>query len=48
MVNYRKILSSRSLNYSQREIATNVHSSRSMITQVLSLASALKVNWLLP
>lgn len=45
MVNYREILRLHSLNYSQREIAASVHSSRSTIQQVLSLASALKISW---
>lgn len=47
MVNYREILRLHSLNYSQREIAASVHSSRSTIQQVLSLAAALKISWLL-
>lgn len=45
MVNYREILRLHSLNYSQREIAASVHSSRSTIQEVLNLASALKINW---
>ncbi|MCI5648335.1 MAG: IS21 family transposase [Lachnospiraceae bacterium] len=45
MVNYREILRLHSLNYSQREIAASVHSSRSTIQEVLSLASALKISW---
>ena len=45
MVNYREILRLHSLKYSQREIAACVHSSRSTIQQVLSLAAALKISW---
>ena len=45
MVNYREILRLHSLNYSQREIAASVHSSRSTIQEVLNLASALKISW---
>ena len=43
MVNYREILRLHSLKYSQREIAASVHSSRSTIQQVLSLADHLAI-----
>lgn len=45
MVNYREYLRLHSLNYSQREIAASVHSSRSTIQEVLSLSAALKISW---
>lgn len=45
MVNYREILRLHSLNYSQREICACVHSSRSTVQEVLSLAAALKICW---
>lgn len=35
MVNYREILRLDSLNYTQRQIAASVHSSRNTISEVL-------------
>ena len=40
MVNYREILRLDSLNYTQRQIAASVHSSRNTISEVLHLADA--------
>jgi len=45
MVNYREILRLKSLNYSQRQIASSVHSSRDTISEVLKLASANSLSW---
>ena len=45
MVNYREILRLHGLNYSQREICSCVHSSRSTVQEVLSLSAALKISW---
>jgi len=36
MVNYREILRLNSLNYTQRQIAASVHSSRNTIREVVS------------
>ena len=45
MVNYREILRLKSLNYSNVDIASSVHSSRNTIHEVLKLAELLKVKW---
>lgn len=45
MVNYREILRLHSLNYSQRAIASSVHSSRDKVGEVIALADALKIEW---
>lgn len=45
MVNYREILRLNSLNYSQRQIAASVHSSRNTISEVLHLADEIGLNW---
>ncbi|MGN0418015.1 hypothetical protein [Anaerostipes faecalis] len=45
MVNHREILSLNSLNYSQRQIATSVQSSRNTIGEVLHLADEIGLNW---
>lgn len=47
MVNYREILRLDSLNYTQRQIAASVHSSRNTISEVLHLADAKGLHWLL-
>ncbi|UYO61083.1 hypothetical protein LNN31_09815 [Acetobacterium wieringae] len=39
MVNYREILRLNSLNYTQRQIAASVHSSRNTIREVLEVAA---------
>ena len=45
MVNYREILRLNSLNYTQRQIAASVHSSRNTIREVLEVASKAGVEW---
>lgn len=45
MVNYREILRLTSLNYSQRQIASSVHSSRTTITEVQQLAHQVDISW---
>ncbi len=45
MVNYREILRLHSLGYSQRQIASSVHSSRNTIRDVLTLASSAGIKW---
>lgn len=45
MVNYREILRLNSLNYSQRQIAASVHSSRNTISEVLHLAETNGLSW---
>lgn len=45
MVDYREILRLKSLNYSNVDIASSVHSSRNTIHEVLKLAELLKVQW---
>lgn len=45
MVNYREILRLHSLGYSQRQIASSVHSSRHTIRDVLILASSVGIKW---
>lgn len=45
MVDYREILRLKSLNYSNVDIASSVHSSRNTIHEVLKLAELLKVTW---
>ena len=44
MVNYREILRLHSLKYSQREIASSVHSSRNTVSEVIALANALSIS----
>lgn len=48
MVNYREILRLRSLDYSQRQIASSVHSSRDTVSQVCRLATIHDLAWPLP
>jgi transposase len=45
MVNYREILRLDSLNYSQRQIAASVHSSRRTIKEVVDAASKAGIEW---
>ena len=45
MVNYREILRLSSLKYTQRQIASSVHSSRNTISEVLHLAEENGLNW---
>lgn len=45
MVNYREILRLHSLNYSQRQIAASVHSSRNTVSDVINLAQTNSLNW---
>lgn len=45
MVNYREILRLKSLNYSNVDIASSVHSSRNTIHEVLKLAELLNIKW---
>ena len=45
MVNYREILRLHSLNYTQRQIAASVHSSRNTISEVLHLAHENGLSW---
>lgn len=45
MVNYREILRLHSLKYPQRDIAASVHSSRSTVHEVISIASQLEISW---
>ena len=45
MVNYREILRLNSLNYTQRQIAASVHSSRNTIREVLEAASKAGIEW---
>ena len=45
MVNYREILRLNSLKYTQRQIATSVHSSRNTISEVVRLAEEKGLNW---
>lgn len=47
MVNYREILRLNSLKYTQRQIVASVHSSRNTISDVIHLAEANSLNWLL-
>ena len=46
MVNYREILRLNSLNYTQRQIAASVHSSRNTIREVLESATKAGIEWL--
>ena len=48
MVNYREILRLRSLDYSQRQVAASVSSSRSTISEVYQLADKAGLLWPLP
>ena len=48
MVNYREILRLCSLGYSQRQIASSVHSSRGTVSQVGRLATIHGLEWPLP
>lgn len=45
MVNYREILRLKSLDYTQRQIAASVHSSRNTIREVLNAASKNNIKW---
>ena len=45
MVNYREILRLHSLAYTQRQIASSVHSSRNTISEVLRLAESIGLSW---
>ena len=45
MVNYREILRLSSLDYTQRQIAASVHSSRNTIRDVLNAASKTGIEW---
>jgi len=45
MVNYREILRLKCLNYSQRQIASSVHSSRDTVSEVIKLANAHGLLW---
>ena len=45
MVNYREILRLNSLNYTQRQIAASVHSSRNTIREVLEAAAKAGIEW---
>lgn len=45
MVNYREILRLHSLDYSQTQIASSVHSSRNTIRDVLKMASLRQIHW---
>lgn len=45
MVDYREILRLKSLNYSNVNIASCVHSSRNTVSEVLSIAQALHIRW---
>lgn len=48
MVNYREIIRLRSLDYSQRQVAASVSSSRSTISEVYQLADRIGLSWPLP
>jgi transposase len=48
MVNYREILRLRSLGYSQRQVASSVHSSRDTVSSVFKLADIHELEWPLP
>ncbi|NLB55375.1 MAG: transposase [Lentisphaerae bacterium] len=48
MVNYREILRLRSLDYSQRQIASSVRSARDSVSQVCRLAAIHGLEWPLP
>ncbi|MEG6523337.1 IS21 family transposase [Desulfotomaculum sp. 1211_IL3151] len=48
MINYREILRLRSLDYSQRQIAASVRSSRDTVSQVFRLATIHGLSWPLP
>ena len=45
MVDYREILRLKSLNYSNVNIASCVHSSRNTVSEVLSISQALHLQW---
>lgn len=45
MVNYREILRLDSLDYSQHQIASSVHSSRNTIREVLQRAKKAGIQW---
>ena len=45
MVDYREILRLKSLNYSNVNIASCIHSSRTTVSEVLSIAQALQIRW---
>lgn len=48
MVNYREVLRLRSQDYSQRQVAASVHSSRSTISEIIKLADEKGIVWPLP
>lgn len=48
MANYREIIRLKSMEYSQRQIAASVHSSRDTISEVLTLADEKGLSWPLP
>ena len=48
MVNYREILRLQSQDYSQRQVAASVHSSRSTISEIIKLADEKGIAWPLP
>lgn len=45
MVDYREMLRINSLKYTQRQIATSVHSSRNTISEVIKLAEKINLSW---
>ena len=45
MINYREILKLRSQNYSQRQVAACVHSSRQTVSEVYALAEKTGISW---
>lgn len=45
MIDYREILRLKSLNYSNVNIASCVHSSRNTVREVLSIAQTLQIRW---
>ena len=48
MVNYREVLRMRSQDYSHRQVAASVHSSRSTISEIIKLADEKGLVWPLP
>ena len=45
MVDYREILRLKSLEYTNTDISSSVHSSRNTVQEVLSIADALNIKW---
>ncbi len=45
MVDYREILRLDNLGYTKKDIASNIHSSRNTVSEVLTLAANLHVCW---